>query len=148
VAGVSSPRLSGVKAVAAGGNFALALKTSGEVVAWGDDTYHQTEVPAAAKSGVTFIAAGSNAAFAIKSSSDRVETASGAAPGSSSSAAGGSPGKSSGGDFAWMALVAAPYQIGQEVGSEAGDGSDGDAPLQGRGVAQLLGGVLDFAVGT
>ena len=59
--------LSGVKAIAAGGNFALALKTTGEVMAWGDDTNHQTDVPAAAKSGVTFIAAGSNAAFAIKS---------------------------------------------------------------------------------
>jgi len=38
--------LSGVKAIAAGEEFDLALKSDGTVVAWGWDTYSQTDIPA------------------------------------------------------------------------------------------------------
>ena len=47
--------------VAAGGT------TGGRVVAWGDNSNHQTEVPAAAQSGVVAISAGSDFSLALKS---------------------------------------------------------------------------------
>jgi hypothetical protein len=48
--------LSGVSAIAAGGDRTLALKNGG-VIAWGDDSAGQSTVPATARSGVVAIAA-------------------------------------------------------------------------------------------
>ena len=58
--------LSGVTAIAAGGDFSLALKSNGTVVAWGKDDAGQTNVPAGL-SGVTAIAAGFRQGLALKS---------------------------------------------------------------------------------
>jgi hypothetical protein len=49
--------LSGVTAIAAGGYHSVALKSDGTVLAWGDNSSGQTDVPASL-SGVTAIAAG------------------------------------------------------------------------------------------
>jgi alpha-tubulin suppressor-like RCC1 family protein len=51
--------------IAAGERFSLALKADGTVVAWGDNTYSQTHVPAGL-SGVTQIAAGRTHSLAVK----------------------------------------------------------------------------------
>ena len=58
--------LSGVMAIAAGGDHTVALKNDGSVVAWGDNGYGQTTVPVAAQSGVTAIAAGGSHTVALK----------------------------------------------------------------------------------
>ena len=58
--------LSNVVAVAAGANHNLALKSDGTVIAWGDDTYGQTDVPLDL-AGVVGIGAGLNHSLAIKS---------------------------------------------------------------------------------
>jgi len=47
----------GIKAIAAGGAYTVALKNDGTVVAWGDNSFGQTMVPTG-MSGVTAIAAG------------------------------------------------------------------------------------------
>ena len=57
---------SGVVAISAGGEFAVALKTDGTVVAWGDDSRGQTDVPAGL-SNVTQISAGCSHTLALKS---------------------------------------------------------------------------------
>lgn len=65
--------LAGVRALAAGGTFGVALvnptlnKAGGSVVVWGSDATHVLDVPAAAKSGVVSIAAGLGSVFALKS---------------------------------------------------------------------------------
>ena len=56
--------LSNVVAVAAGTRFSMALKTDGTVVAWGENGFHQTDVPAGL-SNVVAIAAGENFGLAI-----------------------------------------------------------------------------------
>ena len=56
---------SGLSAIAAGEAHALALK-SGGIVAWGDNTYNQTNVPVELTSGVTAIAAGGYFSMALK----------------------------------------------------------------------------------
>ncbi|MFF5990116.1 RCC1 domain-containing protein [Prauserella flavalba] len=56
---------SGVTAIAAGGDFNLALKDGG-VVAWGINTVGQTDVPPEARSGVVSISAGWSTALALK----------------------------------------------------------------------------------
>jgi alpha-tubulin suppressor-like RCC1 family protein len=56
-----------VVAVAAGGDFSLALRADGRVIAWGDSFFGQTAVPAAAGSGVVAIAAGAWHSLALKS---------------------------------------------------------------------------------
>ena len=53
-------------AISAGGIFSLALKSDGSVIAWGDNTFGQCNVPAAALSGVVAIAAGSLHSLALK----------------------------------------------------------------------------------
>jgi hypothetical protein len=58
--------LSGVVAIAAGGNFAMALTSAGRVVAWGDNTSGQTDVPAGLLN-VVAIAAGRSHALALRS---------------------------------------------------------------------------------
>ncbi|MDT7788907.1 MAG: regulator of chromosome condensation, partial [Pseudonocardiales bacterium] len=58
---------SGVVAVAGGDNFALALKSSGKVIAWGNPENDQLEVPADALSGVVAISAGWRHGLALKS---------------------------------------------------------------------------------
>jgi hypothetical protein len=58
--------LSGVTAIAAGGDFTMALKNNGQVVAWGDNANGQTTIPSAALTGVTAIAAGGDHAVALK----------------------------------------------------------------------------------
>ena len=58
--------LSGVAAIAAGADFALALKSDGTVVAWGNDDQGQTDLPAGL-TGVTQITAGQDFASAIYS---------------------------------------------------------------------------------
>jgi ribosomal protein S6E (S10) len=57
--------LSGIAAIAAGGNFSLALKTDGTVFAWGSGSQGQTAVPAGL-SGVTAISAGYLHGLALK----------------------------------------------------------------------------------
>jgi hypothetical protein len=56
--------LRGVVAIAAGNEFSLALKSDGTVAAWGDNRWHQTDVPAGL-SNVVAIAAGDNFCLAI-----------------------------------------------------------------------------------
>jgi hypothetical protein len=56
--------LSGVTAVAAGGNFSLALKSDGTVVAWGGNGSHQATLPAGL-AHVTAIDAGGSHALAL-----------------------------------------------------------------------------------
>ena len=58
--------LSGVVAIAAGGDHTVALKSDGTVVAWGRNDYGQTYVPAGL-SGVVAIAAGYDHTAALKS---------------------------------------------------------------------------------
>jgi hypothetical protein len=58
--------LSNVTAIAAGGDFSLALLTNGTVVAWGYDNYGQTNVPAGL-SNVMAIAAGETHSMALQS---------------------------------------------------------------------------------
>lgn len=58
--------LSGVVAIAAGGNFGLALTSVGRVVAWGDNTAGQAD-GAAGLSNVVAIAAGRSHALALRS---------------------------------------------------------------------------------
>ena len=58
--------LSGVTAIAAGGDHSLALKSNGTVVAWGSNDVGQTDVPAGL-SGVTAISAGFSHSLALKS---------------------------------------------------------------------------------
>ncbi|MCX6867806.1 MAG: hypothetical protein NTV46_16630, partial [Verrucomicrobia bacterium] len=53
-------------AIAAGGDFTMALKNNGQVVAWGDNANGQTTIPSAALTGVTAIAAGGDHAVALK----------------------------------------------------------------------------------
>lgn len=55
--------VTGVKAIAAGGQTVLALKQDGRVVSWGSYPY---DVPAAAQSGVSAIAHGAFASLAVK----------------------------------------------------------------------------------
>ncbi|MBI3885551.1 MAG: immunoglobulin domain-containing protein [Opitutae bacterium] len=57
--------LTAVQAVAAGGNFAVALKADGTVAAWGDNTYAQTAVPAGLTNFVA-IATGYNHTLALR----------------------------------------------------------------------------------
>jgi len=54
-------------AIAAGGNFSLALKYDGSVVAWGFNGFGATSVPLAAQSGVISISSGGNSSLALKS---------------------------------------------------------------------------------
>ena len=56
--------LSNVVAIAAGNRFSLALKRDGTVVAWGQNTFHQTDVPIGL-SNVVAIAAGPDYCLAI-----------------------------------------------------------------------------------
>ena len=49
---VAGQTLSNVTAIAAGGEHSLALKVDGTLIAWGDDTYGQTNVPLNAKDAV------------------------------------------------------------------------------------------------
>ena len=58
-------QLTGVTAIAAGGGFSLALRGDGTVVAWGDDLFGQTEVPAGL-SGIMAIGAGTYHALAVR----------------------------------------------------------------------------------
>ncbi len=58
--------MSDVEAIAAGENHSLALRADGSVVAWGDNSYGQTDVPSAAK-GAVAIAAGWRHSLALKS---------------------------------------------------------------------------------
>src|SRR6185503_16976613 len=57
---------SGVRAIAAGEYYTVALKADGSVVAWGRNDSGQTTVPVAAQSGVTAVAAGWRHAVALK----------------------------------------------------------------------------------
>ncbi|OIR06289.1 immunoglobulin I-set domain protein [mine drainage metagenome] len=57
--------LSSVEAIADGGDFALALRSDGTVVAWGDNSYGETSVPSGL-SDVVAVAAGSGFALALK----------------------------------------------------------------------------------
>ena len=59
--------LSGVTAIAAGGEHTVALKGNGMVVAWGNNSAGQATVPVAAQSGVARISAGINHTLALKS---------------------------------------------------------------------------------
>jgi hypothetical protein len=56
--------LSGVTAIAAGGDHSLALKSNGTVVAWGSNDVGQTDVPAGL-SGVIGIAGGAMHTLAL-----------------------------------------------------------------------------------
>ena len=57
--------LTGVTAIAGGWAHTIALK-DGAVLAWGDNRYGQTTIPAAAQSGVSAIASGANHTVALK----------------------------------------------------------------------------------
>jgi guanyl-specific ribonuclease Sa len=57
---------SGIVAISAGGDFAMALTWDGKVVAWGDDFFGQTNVPAGL-SNVKAISAGDTFALALES---------------------------------------------------------------------------------
>lgn len=57
--------LASVEAIADGGDFALALRSDGTVVAWGDNSYGETSVPSGL-SDVVAVAAGSGFALALK----------------------------------------------------------------------------------
>ena len=57
--------LTGVTAIAGGGNHAIALK-DGAVLAWGDNHYRQCNIPVAAQSGVSAIAGGADHTIALK----------------------------------------------------------------------------------
>jgi hypothetical protein len=59
------PGLSGVTAVAAGGNHSLALKNDGTVVTWGDNWSGELNIPLGL-TGVIAIAAGGNHSLALK----------------------------------------------------------------------------------
>lgn len=61
---IGGQALKNVVAIAAGNNFSLALKIDGTVVAWGDNRWHQTDVPTGL-SNVVAIAAGGNFCLAI-----------------------------------------------------------------------------------
>ena len=56
--------LSNVVAIAAGGDFSLALKSDGSVIGWGDNSFHQIETPVGL-SNVVAIAAGNQFCLAI-----------------------------------------------------------------------------------
>jgi len=58
-------RVVGIKAIAAGGAYTVALKNDGMVVAWGDNSFGQTMVPTGL-SGVTAIAAGRTHSVVLK----------------------------------------------------------------------------------
>jgi len=58
---------SGVVAIAAGSYHSVALKSDGSVVAWGDNTFGQTSVPAGLQTMVVAIAAGYDHTVALKS---------------------------------------------------------------------------------
>ena len=58
--------LSGITAIAAGRDHALALRKDGTVVGWGSDTMGQTDIPTGL-SGVTAISAGQWFSLALKS---------------------------------------------------------------------------------
>ena len=62
---IPSAAQSGIVAISAGCNHSVALKYTGQVIAWGDDTFHQTEVPTAARSGITVISAGCEHTLAL-----------------------------------------------------------------------------------
>ena len=59
------PGLSGLTAIAAGGDHSLALKDDGTVAAWGEDTFGQADVPVSL-TAVTAIAAGGSHSLALK----------------------------------------------------------------------------------
>ena len=59
---------SGVTAISVGGGHYLALKATGEVVAWGKNLDGQATVPAEARAGVSAIAAGNGYSLAVTSS--------------------------------------------------------------------------------
>ncbi|MBS0632153.1 MAG: hypothetical protein JSS11_09585 [Verrucomicrobia bacterium] len=61
------PATTSVRAIAAGGDFNLAINASGAVLAAGGNAYGQTSVPKAAQAAVTAIAAGDGHALALKS---------------------------------------------------------------------------------
>ena len=63
---VNALGLTNVAAISMGETFAMALKKDGTVVAWGDNDYGQTDVPAGL-SGVISISAGADFAYALKS---------------------------------------------------------------------------------
>jgi alpha-tubulin suppressor-like RCC1 family protein len=56
--------LSNIVSIAAGDGFSLALKENGKIVAWGNDQWHQTDIPAGL-SNVVAIAAGNSFCLAI-----------------------------------------------------------------------------------
>ncbi|QNP41709.1 RCC1 domain-containing protein [Lysobacter solisilvae (ex Woo and Kim 2020)] len=58
--------LAGVTAIAAGGDFAMALTSDGRVLAWGDNSSGQTDVPVGLRN-VVAIAAGRSHALALRS---------------------------------------------------------------------------------
>ena len=59
--------MTGASNIAAGYNHSLAVK-NGQVWAWGNNSYGQTNVPVAAQSGVTNVAGGGTFSLALKSS--------------------------------------------------------------------------------
>jgi hypothetical protein len=62
-----------VKAIAAGGQFAMALKRDGHVVTWGDPMMAQNMPNAVKKGGVRAIAAGFGHALAVTSDNNVVQ---------------------------------------------------------------------------
>lgn len=69
--------LTGIAAIAVGGNHTLALTTGGDVVAWGSNSFGQTAIPAGLRD-VTAIAAGDRGSLALKSDGTVVEWGEGA----------------------------------------------------------------------
>ncbi len=61
-----APSLTNIAAIAASGNFSMALRLDGKVVVWGDNTFGETNVPVGL-SNVIQIAAGANHCLALKS---------------------------------------------------------------------------------